>query len=176
MANALSSFIALENVQHDNNSEILDDEDDVIIFAAVSCFMRRKLNRVNGFFEDTIPLYLTSEFKNHFRMTRGTFDMFLQEMMHEEQLNVHNPCGRPTIPPEKQLLIFLWTMANKEPNRAIADRFDVTISSAHRTLRRITEAVIALCPRYIKWPNGECSWKNAQVWSFCISSKIYFIS
>ena len=160
MANYFRSFVALENVQFDDNSAILDNDDDVIILAAVACFMRRKLNRVNGFFERTVPSYLASEFRSHFRMTRKTFEMFLQEIMHEGQIQVHYTRGRPLIPPEKQLLLFLWTMANKEPNSAIADRFNVTISSAHRTLRRVTKAVIALCSRYIRWPNGECSFTN----------------
>ena len=106
MANYFRSFVALENVQFDDNSAILDNDDDVIILAAVACFMRRKLNRVNGFFERTVPSYLASEFRSHFRMTRETFEMFLQEIMHEGQIQVHYPCGRPLIPPEKQLLLF----------------------------------------------------------------------
>ena len=157
MANYFRSFVALENVQFDDNSAILDNDDDVIILAAVPCFMRRKLNRVNGFFECTVP---TWQVNSKAIFARETFEMFLQEIMHEGQIQVHYPRARPLVPPEKQLLLFLWTMANKEPNRAIADRFNVTISSAHRTLRRVTKAVIALCSRYIRWPNGECSFTN----------------
>lgn len=48
--------------------------------------------------------------------------------------------------------LFLRTMANKD---AIANRFIVTISSAHRSLRRVTEAVLDVYPQNIKWPKGE---------------------
>ena len=33
------------------------------------CFMRKELTLVNGYFEVTIPAYLSGEFENHFRMT-----------------------------------------------------------------------------------------------------------
>ena len=144
------------------NSATIDNDDDIIVLAAVACFMRRSLNRVNGFFKDTIPTYLSGEFQSHFRMTRETFELLLQYIMHTGLILVNNQHGRPTIPPEKQVLLFLWTMANNEPNRAIADKFNVTMSSAHRTLRRIVEAVIAIYHRYIKWPNGEYSQRNSR--------------
>jgi len=41
---------------------ILDSNDDAILLAAVACFMRRELTRVNGYFEVTIPAYLLGEF------------------------------------------------------------------------------------------------------------------
>ena len=44
--------------------------------------MRRELTRVNGYFEVTIPAYLSGEFENHFRMTRETCQLFTQEIMH----------------------------------------------------------------------------------------------
>ena len=40
---------------------ILDSNDGVILLAAVACFITR-LNRVNGYFEVTIPAYLSGEF------------------------------------------------------------------------------------------------------------------
>ena len=49
---------------------ILDSNDDVILLAAVAYFMRRELSRVYGYFEVTIPAYLSGKFENHFRMTR----------------------------------------------------------------------------------------------------------
>jgi len=37
---------------------ILDSNDNVILLAAVACFMRMELTLVNGYFEVTIPAYL----------------------------------------------------------------------------------------------------------------------
>jgi len=40
------------------SSAVLDRADDIILLAAVACFMRRELTRVNGYFEVTIPAYV----------------------------------------------------------------------------------------------------------------------
>ena len=36
-------------------SDLLDDEDDVFILSVASTFMRRSLNRIEGYFEVTVP-------------------------------------------------------------------------------------------------------------------------
>ena len=139
------------------NSLLFDDENEIPLLAAVSCFMRRSRNRINGFMEETVPSYSQSEFQSHFRMKRETFEIFCREVMQTGQIRVGNRSGRPSIPPQKQVLLFLWAMANKEPTRTIADRFDVTLSSVNRVIRRITQAVVDLRGQYITWPNGKCS-------------------
>jgi len=73
MADFLNIFAALGQGDCETLScTILDSNDDVILLAAVACFMRRESTRVNGYFEVTIPAYLSGEFENHFRMTRET--------------------------------------------------------------------------------------------------------
>jgi len=66
-----------------------------------------------------------------------------------------NGSGRATIPPSKQVLAFLWSMADQEPARAVADRFDITMSSVDRVLKRVSQAAIHLSGQFIRWPNGE---------------------
>ena len=41
-------------------NDIMDDDDDIAVFSAVSCFMRRNLTRISlsGYFEQTIPAQL----------------------------------------------------------------------------------------------------------------------
>ena len=86
MADFLNIFAALEHDDSETTScTILDSNDDVIFLAAVASFMRRRLNRVNGYFEVIIPTYLPGEFENHFRMTRETCDLLTQEIMHTGQ-------------------------------------------------------------------------------------------
>ena len=43
------------------NSLLLDDENEIPLLAAVSCFIRRTRNRINGFMQETVPLYSQSE-------------------------------------------------------------------------------------------------------------------
>ena len=67
MADFLNIFVALEQDDSETIScTILDSNDNVILLAAVACFMRRELTRVNGYFVITIPAYLSGEFENHF--------------------------------------------------------------------------------------------------------------
>ena len=76
MVDVLNVFATLEEDDAELNYSVIDSEHDLILLAAVSSFMRRSLNRVNGYFEATIPTYLSGEFKSHFRMTRTIADRF----------------------------------------------------------------------------------------------------
>ena len=66
MADVLNIFAALEQDDLETISCIIFYNDDVILLAAVASFMRGELTRVNGYFEVTIPAYLSGEFENHF--------------------------------------------------------------------------------------------------------------
>ena len=103
MADVLNIFAALEQDDCETIScTILDSNDDVILLAAVACVMRRELTRVNGYFEVTIPAYLSGEFENHFRMTRETCQLLTQEIMHTGRIPTGNSSGRPAILTEKK--------------------------------------------------------------------------
>ena len=74
MADVVSLLPVLELVEDfEEINDIMDDDDDIVVFSAVSCFMRRNLTRISGYFEQTVPRYLPDEFRQHFRMTRETF-------------------------------------------------------------------------------------------------------
>ena len=91
MADVLTFFVASEVDDTDvPNAAFIDDNDDLIVLAAAASFMRRSLNHVNCFFEDTIPTYLAGEFQSHFRMTRETFELLLQEVMHTGLIPMDN--------------------------------------------------------------------------------------
>lgn len=99
------------------------------LFATVACFMRRSLTRISGYFEEVISAYLSGEFKTLFRMPRETFELFSQDFMQTGRTRFGNSSGRSPIPQQKQILIFLWAVGNREPTRTIAVRFDVTYNS-----------------------------------------------
>ncbi|XP_015763907.1 PREDICTED: putative nuclease HARBI1 isoform X2 [Acropora digitifera] len=156
MADLGSLFFAFES-QDDSHllGDMLEDSDEVIILSAVCCFMRRNLTRIQDYFEQTLPRYLPDEFKHHFRMTRETCELLSLEIMQTGQIPIRNSSGRPVIAPQKQILAFLWRIANQEPARAVADRFDLTYSSVDRVFRRVVLAAVSLCGQYIKWPTGN---------------------
>lgn len=136
-------------------NDIIEDDNDIVVFSAASCFMRRNLTRRVGYCEQTVPRYLPDEFKHHFCMTKETFEILSREILRMGHIPLGNPSGRPVIQPQKQILTFLWGMANQEPARAIADRFDITRSSYNRVFRRVVMAAVGLCNEYIRWPTGE---------------------
>lgn len=131
---------------------------DFVAIAGVSCcFVRRNLTRIQNYYEATVSNYFGDEFAAHFRMTRTTAELLTREVVHTGGIPLGNPFGRPSIPPEKQVLVFLWALATQEGTREIADRFDITYSSVSRTVTRVTKAVCGLKNQYIRWPNGESS-------------------
>lgn len=137
-------------------SDLLDYEDDVFILSVASTHMRRSLNRIEGYFEVTVPSYFGDEFKNHFRLTRNSCELLTRAILASGVINAGNPFGRAPIPTEKQLLVYLWMMANgSETTQQVADRFNITMSSCGRVLLRVNSAVLSMRQRYIKWPNGE---------------------
>ncbi|XP_068712793.1 putative nuclease HARBI1 [Montipora foliosa] len=54
-----------------------------------------------------------------------------------------------------EVLIFVWFISNLEAMRSVSDRFDVTLSSLERILKRVTEAIVVLRREYIKWPRDD---------------------
>lgn len=166
MADLGSLFLAFE-LQDDFHllRDILEDSDEVIVLSAVCCFMRRNLTRIKDYFEQTLPKYLPDEFKHHFRMTREACELLSQEIMRTGQIPIRNSSGRQVIAPQKQILAFLWRIANQEPARAVADRFDLTCSSVDRVFRRVVLATVSLCGQYIKWPSGKSQEANKKPFS-----------
>jgi hypothetical protein len=71
-----------------------------------------------------------------------------------------NKSGRKIISAEKAFLLCVWYLSNQESFRQVADRFDVTLSSAHRCVRRVLTFVLSMKKQVIKWPSGD---EEAQV-------------
>ena len=154
---ALREFlIAILNNDEDYH-ELVECDDDIFVLAVGSTVMQRGLSRIQGYFEETVPSYFGDEFQSHFRLTRNTCELLTREIVASGCLNVGlNRFGRTPIPPEKQILIYLWMLVKcNETSRQVADRFDVTMSSCGRVLRRVNTAILSMLPRYLKWPNGE---------------------
>ena len=97
----------------------LEDEDETPILAAVSSYMRRDLNRSEGFFENILPRYSLDEFKGHFRMTRASLEALCREVQATGRAPQRQSYGRPPIPLEKQVLAFVWFIANSEVMRSV---------------------------------------------------------
>ena len=57
-----------------------EDDDFIVLAAAASIFARRNLNRILGYFEQTIATYSLDEIKTHFRMQRATSEIVVRKV------------------------------------------------------------------------------------------------
>lgn len=147
MADSVPLLLALELLDDSEveSSDVLGEDDDITLCSVASCYMRRNLNRFCDYFEGTIRLYFPDEFKSHFRITRQTCELFTRAVMPTGMIPLGNRSGRAAIPPSKQVLAFLWSMANQ----------DITMSSVDRVLKRVSQVAIHLSGQFMQWPNGE---------------------
>ena len=131
------------------------EEDDFIFISTTSSFSRRTLARISEFFEETVPLYHGDVFRSHFRMTLSTFETLCQLLAPSEHIPKGNAFGRRPIDPQKQIAVAVWALANQESCRQISDRFNITMSSVSRCIRRVANALVDLRGDLIQWPRGN---------------------
>ena len=115
--------------------------------------MRGNLNRVVDYFEVTVNIYSPGEFQSDFNRAQRSCEQLCQEVINTGHIPMSNR-GREHITSKKQVLTFIWMMANQESSQSVADRFNITLSSLHRVLKRCSRGLTDLCGTYIKWPDG----------------------
>ena len=152
------SFIVVHELTEDFDleNELFEDEDDLMILSAVSCFMRRDLNRIQDYFEVTVPSYAPSEFPSHFRMTRGTCEILCREIMSTGRFLLEIPEGGCLFLLSNKCWHFYdqWQIKNLPDSSPIG--LIITMSSVDRVLHRGIRALADISAEYIKWPNGTC--------------------
>lgn len=104
----LNEDFEIENVFFD------DDEEDISISPCFYIYTKKFKLTIEGFYEETVPRYLPSEFSSHFRMTRSTMEIIWREIVNTGKISPQNARGGQPFPPEKQILLSLWCMANQE--------------------------------------------------------------
>lgn len=130
-------------------------ENTFVVLSSCCVFTRRKRARITRYFESTAPRYHCDVFRSHFRMTSSTFEMLSHLLSASDHIPKANRFGKPCIHPRKQIDIAVWALANQESCRQTSDRFDVTMSSVTRCLRRVTKALVDVRGDFIQWPRGR---------------------
>lgn len=109
---------------------VLDDQDcheliepnyDIFVLA-VGSTVQQGLSGIQGYVEENVPSYFGDKLRSHFWLTLNTCELLKWEIVASGHINVGlNQFGRDPIPPEKQVLIYLWLMANGgETSRQVA--------------------------------------------------------
>ncbi|XP_024874056.1 protein ANTAGONIST OF LIKE HETEROCHROMATIN PROTEIN 1-like [Temnothorax curvispinosus] len=111
------------------------------------------------YFELTIPTYTDDQFREHFRMTRITFEVLLNVVgnhIQNDQLNIN-------IPLNKKLLFTIWLLSKPESFLAVGDRFDIPTSTGYGIFKSIISTLAELMPQYVQWPNAAQQAISSQI-------------
>ena len=74
MADFRSFLFVLESLNDfDLTNNILEENDNIVLFSAVSCYMQRNLNGIHDYFENTVPTYFPDDYKNAWLEKRANF-------------------------------------------------------------------------------------------------------
>ncbi|XP_052814020.1 putative nuclease HARBI1 [Mya arenaria] len=143
-------FLEFQSRAVDIFAEQIDSDNNIFIISAAQ--IRENATRSINFFEETIPRYSFDEFRQHFRLTRPSFEIILTYLGSMEGQGPTNK-GRKQIPLEKELLVTLWYLGNLESIRSISDRFNITRSSVYKCTRKFCRTILSyLTPKFIRWP------------------------
>ena len=161
MAAACSAAVVSIIEELTGNSELEEassfEDDEFLFFLLIDSKERKSHVRIDDYFERIIPPYSVSDFRSHFWMSRTTVSCLECLLAACPDLPREQRNGRrPVIDLQKQVLITMWILGNPECLRSLADRFNVTKSSAFRVYRRIYEAIANnLSGQLIKFPSGR---------------------
>ncbi|XP_014272557.1 putative nuclease HARBI1 [Halyomorpha halys] len=108
------------------------------------------------FLDKLVPTYDEETFFRHFRVSREVAervaDKFRKSSLFKK--DKHGYYGK--ISAFNQVLIFLWFAGNETSGfRQICDHFNISLSSLHRVINRITYFLSSLTSEVIKWPTDE---------------------
>ncbi|KAE8746725.1 hypothetical protein FOCC_FOCC006589 [Frankliniella occidentalis] len=152
--NAADQFLKLYDEESDSESE---DERNVALVVGQTRLRRRgtpeKPVRNENYYDVTVPRYTDRQFREHFRLTRTTYENLELRVGHLLQGNESE--GRPRIEVRKQLLSVLWVLATPESFRSVADRFDMGRSILHDCFKRVIYCLEEQANTFIVWPTGR---------------------
>ncbi|XP_066589549.1 putative nuclease HARBI1 [Prorops nasuta] len=98
-----------------------------------------------------IENYTENEFKKHFRLSRTIVQQIISDLESSNIIPSYS-FGPKYISAKLSFLLFLWFISNTEPLRTLADRFNISISSVFRVVRRVAKFLVEKSNEIISWP------------------------
>nr|XP_018913753.1 PREDICTED: putative nuclease HARBI1 [Bemisia tabaci] len=95
-----------------------------------------------------VDAYSYSDFRAHFRLSRASVEMLLR-VLENQYIGVRR---HPPFPFKHAILMSLWTLANQESFRGVADRFGVSRGHCHRVFLCVCQLLCNNVQRWIRWP------------------------
>jgi len=149
-----SSIILNSSTNSATSTSNEEESEDVLLFPMMHHLMStRKRHRIENYLQ-VVDSWTNQEFREHLRLNRRTVLTLIEELELSGYIPSHS-FGVKLISAKLSFLIFLWYIANTEPLRTMSDRFNVSISSIFRVLRRVIAWLLTKVDTVIKWPQ-EC--------------------
>ncbi|KAJ8911516.1 hypothetical protein NQ315_012488 [Exocentrus adspersus] len=129
-----------------SDSETSEEDEQLII-------MQEMKNQ--NYLEEVVPEYSNEVFFEHFRLSREVVNTIAER--YEDTPELHSDSGPyGDIGALNQVLIYLWYIGHQTASfRDVGDRFNVTISTVHRIIRRLIYFLSNLSSEIILWPNDD---------------------
>ncbi|XP_066600586.1 uncharacterized protein [Prorops nasuta] len=129
-------------------------EEDLLLIPLMRYLLSgRKKSRIENYL-DTVNLLSEVEFKQHFRLSKYTASILIQNLEKSGFIPSHS-FGIKPISAKLSFLMFLWFIANTEPLRTLSDRFNISVSSVFRVLRRVINWLLTKVDEVISWPQDH---------------------
>ncbi|KAH7953395.1 hypothetical protein HPB49_007644 [Dermacentor silvarum] len=109
--------------------------------------------RAQSWYEETLPHFPDSVFRESFRLNRCTFRYIVSvcKSLARQDANM-----RQAIPLEKRVAIGLYRLATSAEDRTVANLFGVSRSSVNIIFREFCSVVVRrLEPRYVRFPSAQ---------------------
>ncbi|XP_071050646.1 putative nuclease HARBI1 isoform X2 [Onthophagus taurus] len=105
---------------------------------------------------EIVPSYTEVEFFSHFRISKAVCYALIDKFTVSEIYQKILSAGNSNISAEKHFLAFLWFCGHETVSfRDVADRFDLSISSLHDIITRVSLWLSNMACDVIKWPSKE---------------------
>ena len=144
-------FLFCQHFLDQDDSNRLIEDDIVQLEVLLGGLKREHAPKIEGFAENVLLFYEEYDFKQDFRINRSTFDIILQRI--NIDLLPTGFGGKEAVSPAKQLLIFLWFLANPVSYRVIARTFDVSKSTARSIVVSLSSVISNLRFEIIRLPS-----------------------
>ncbi|XP_051965445.1 uncharacterized protein LOC127631382 [Xyrauchen texanus] len=106
--------------------------------------------KIDNFVEDVVPLYSLSEFRGHFRLSKEQVEDVITTLG-----PVYMNLQQTKLPLTNSVLACIWTLANQESYRGVADRFNMSKSTLAKHLHEFCCNVNTYMAHHISWPRGQ---------------------
>lgn len=143
----INSSSSSSDEMFETDSEYNESSDDDLLQVVVQHYRKPKNER---YFEDTIHRYIDAEFQQHFRINRHVVEDISGQFAASNYFTYQSGSDGK-LNPLQHVLIFLWFAGHQTASfRDVADRFDISISTLFKVIKRMTYFLSGLSPNVIR--------------------------